>query len=56
VNKQWWTNFGAEQWRVSSFFHLTIPSSDAIERVNRDAERENLHLEWDLGVPEDEEE
>ncbi|MEC7828226.1 MAG: hypothetical protein VYB56_02815 [Actinomycetota bacterium] len=24
------------------------------ERVNRDAERENLHLEWDLGVPEDE--
>ncbi|MDG2023449.1 MAG: hypothetical protein P8J75_03185 [Actinomycetota bacterium] len=26
------------------------------ERVNRDAERENLHLEWDLGVPEDEEE
>ncbi|HJM20644.1 MAG TPA: hypothetical protein QF409_01510 [Acidimicrobiales bacterium] len=23
------------------------------ERVNRDAERENLHLEWDLGVPEE---
>ena len=26
------------------------------ERVNRDAERENLHLEWDLGVPEEDEE
>ena len=26
------------------------------ERVNRDAERENLHLEWDLGVPEDDDE
>lgn len=25
------------------------------ERVARDAERENLVLEWDLGVPEDEE-
>ena len=25
------------------------------ERVNRDAERENLHLEWDLGVPEEDE-
>jgi hypothetical protein len=25
------------------------------ERVARDAERENLHLEWDLGIPEDEE-
>ena len=25
------------------------------ERVNRDAEREN-HLEWDLGVPEEDEE
>src|SRR5687768_945679 len=24
------------------------------ERVVRDAERENLYLEWDLGVPEDE--
>ena len=23
------------------------------ERVARDAERENLHLEWDLGIPED---
>ena len=23
------------------------------ERVVRDAERENYHLEWDLGVPED---
>jgi hypothetical protein len=22
------------------------------ERVSRDAERENVHLEWDLGVPE----
>ena len=26
------------------------------ERVNRDAERINLHLEWDLGYEEDEEE
>ncbi|MGH9170230.1 MAG: hypothetical protein ACRD0Z_05090 [Acidimicrobiales bacterium] len=25
------------------------------ERIVRDAERENLILEWDLGVPEDEE-
>ncbi|HZU79890.1 MAG TPA: hypothetical protein VE991_08230 [Acidimicrobiales bacterium] len=25
------------------------------ERVVRDAERENLELEWDLGVPEEEE-
>ena len=25
------------------------------ERVARDAERENLHLEWDLGIPEDDE-
>ncbi len=24
------------------------------ERVNRDAERENLVIEWDLGYPEDE--
>lgn len=24
------------------------------ERVARDAERENLHLEWDLGIPEEE--
>jgi hypothetical protein len=24
------------------------------ERVVRDAERENLYLEWDLGVPEEE--
>lgn len=23
------------------------------ERVARDAERENLHLEWDLGLPEE---
>ncbi|MDQ3305851.1 MAG: hypothetical protein M3535_07710 [Actinomycetota bacterium] len=23
------------------------------ERVARDAERENLHLEWDLGLPDD---
>jgi len=26
------------------------------ERIIRDAERENVLLEWDLGVPEDEEE
>lgn len=25
------------------------------ERVVRDAERENLQLEWDLGIPEDDE-
>ena len=25
------------------------------ERVARDAERENLQLEWDLGIPEDDE-
>ena len=25
------------------------------ERVNRDAERENILLDWDLGYPEDEE-
>jgi hypothetical protein len=26
------------------------------ERVNRDAERENFIIEWDLGTPEDDEE
>ena len=51
---RWSTPFVSASWPAWCCSLRTTRSSAAtVERVVRDAERENLALEWDLGIPED---